>query len=719
MKKKLLNVICLSLCVVGFSNVFIAKANADEEYVPSPAPTEAPIEDITPTPTEVPEEILEVSSIEVIQYPSKMTYRKGEDFDTRGMIVEGYYSDGSSAIITDYEVIGYNKDQIGQQTIMILYQNKIAVFNVEVLQGIVTNIQTSYRDTTTISLTWDEVSNALKYEIYELDQITGEYTFVNEVYSNSITLNYSPGTIHTYVIYSFEELLGTVVQSDASEEYTTATLPEAVTNLVVTATGTNSITLAWDPVIGATGYMIYRSTAGAEDYVLAGTTSKTTFFNNKLVSGKSYNYKVVAYTLDANYTGDFSNVVDTSTNPGKVTMKYKVGEEKVRFSWSKVNGATSYELYMGDSINGFTLVANLPGNSKTYTHVVEGLTIGNTYTFYAVARKDYKGTSYCSLDNKTIDITIKPVEPTSTVGKLFPTDKAFLNSWSYKSLDFFRTYVNVEKSIPIPGLKTTNVGGFTSTTMVPQGLTFAKNYLLMSAYDSKSEENSVIYVLNKKTKELLTTLILPSKPHAGGMAFDGKNVWVTIGSKLAAITYSDIHTAARRKAPYTYINYSAVCPVSITASYVAYYDKKLWVGTYNELQATNLYSYRIDTIDEVPTLTEVDTMIMPTRVQGIVITSKGTVILSRSCQLHKGLRGYMRQLDVYKPDWKKTVNGVISLGDPVNTVSMPSMNEDIAIDGSYLYVTFESGAFEKSTYKMDRICAFKVTDVVKKTSNKK
>jgi hypothetical protein len=177
-----------------------------------------------------------------------------------------------------------------------------------------------------------------------------------------------------------------------------------------------------------------------------------------------------------------------------------------------------------------------------------------------------------------------------------------------------------------------------------------------------------------------------------------------------------VDAAAREKAPYAFVNYTSVHSLGITTSYITYYDNKLWVGTYNELLPTNMYSYTIDNKEAIPVLTKTDTIVMPTRVQGLAFTNKGTLILSRSCQLYKGLRGYMRQLDTYKPDFKNVVNGVIALEDLVNSVSMPSMNEGIAIDGSYLYVNFESGAFAASTYKMDRICAFKLVNVVKKVA---
>jgi hypothetical protein len=103
---------------------------------------------------------------------------------------------------------------------------------------------------------------------------------------------------------------------------------------------------------------------------------------------------------------------------------------------------------------------------------------------------------------------------------------------------------------------------------------------------------------------------------------------------------------------------------------------------------------------------------MPTRVQGVSFTDDGYLILSRSCQLYQGLRGYMRRIEVYQPDLKNGEGKTISIGSAINCIYTPSMNEGIALKGSYLYVLFESGAFPDASYKMDRICAIKLNSVL-------
>ena len=744
MKKKVLMLIFATLLISGYSNLSIKSdevsamsgQNTTQESpvatptvtpIPSvtpsatptpsvtPSVTPAPVVTVTPTPTPVPTP--QAISISIKQNPTKIVYEAGETLDLSNMFVEAAYIDGTSAYITDYQVTGYNTNTIGVQTIYITYQNQVATFNITVLPKRVTNIKTSYHDTSTITLTWDADPNAIRYEVYILDELSNVYNYSSSVTTNSLTLNYPAATIKSFQIYTVGMSQGIEYKSPLSDNIYAATNPELVANLSVSDSSDEYISLEWDEVTGATGYLVYRSLATKNSYELVGTVNTTIYTDSKVSSGTSYKYKVCAYVLDNTYQGAFSPLVDISTNPAMLVLKYKAGEEKVRLKWAKVTGATAYDVYMWDEVNGVTLLQTVKGNTNV-SYVVDGLETGGYYEFYAVSRRYYNGKTYYGENSDFVSIELAELESTSTTGKLFITEDALLKSWTYQKLSYFNTYVNLEKSFVIPGLATTNVGGFSSTMMCPQAITFAGNYLLVTAYDRAGEENSVVYVMNKKTRELITTLVLPGKPHVGGIAFDGTYVWVTSGTVVYSIAFSDIEAAISTGGAYNFVTYASTCKLDITTSYATYYDGKLWVGTYNELQNTTMNSYIIDDFDNAPTLTKVDTIAMPTRVQGVAFTSQGTLILSRSCQLYQGLRGYMRQIDVYKPDLSKKVNGVIQLGNLVNSVSMPSMNEGIAIDGNYLYVNFESGAFDKSTYKMDRICAFNLVDVVKKKTTK-
>ena len=152
------------------------------------------------------------------------------------------------------------------------------------------------------------------------------------------------------------------------------------------------------------------------------------------------------------------------------------------------------------------------------------------------------------------------------------------------------------------------------------------------------------------------------------------------------------------------------CPVSDTASYVAYYKGKLWVGAYNEKVKKYMYGYTINNKTGMPSLTLTNRILMPNRTQGVAFTSGGKMLVSRSCQTDKGKSGFMSCLDTYKPTWnlnKKT----IKKNKRKKSVPLPPMNEGIAISGAYTYIIYESPAFAECAAPVDRITAFKTKKI--------
>ena len=278
------------------------------------------------------EDTIMVNQILITQYPSKTTYTSGESLDLTGMIVQGYYNDGTSNIISAYDVVGFDCNQVGVQTVFIYYQNCIVTFSINIIPAKVTNITASSHTTTSLTLTWDALADIARYEIYSLDDTTGTYSLAASTQSNSITLSYSPGTIHSYQICTIGNIAGIEYRGEFSDIYTAATDPDMVTGLTVVETTTSSISLSWEEVVGATGYMIYRSPVSTNSTTYCGTIASTFYTDNNLYSGQSFRYKVCAYTWEDSYLGSFSSIVETSTNPAKMIVSTKAGDQKIRIS---------------------------------------------------------------------------------------------------------------------------------------------------------------------------------------------------------------------------------------------------------------------------------------------------------------------------------------------------------------------------------------------------
>ena len=111
--------------------------------------------------------------------------------------------------------------------------------------------------------------------------------------------------------------------------------------------------------------------------------------------------------------------------------------------------------------------------------------------------------------------------------------------------EFAQLYVQ-QYATAIPGLAHTDVNGQDCTTMVPQGICIAGDYMIISAYDASGQCDSVLYVLsntNPASRKYLTTLVLPNKAHVGGIAFDGSYLWVSNGRDVSSIQYTELVNA--------------------------------------------------------------------------------------------------------------------------------------------------------------------------------
>ena len=72
-----------------------------------------------------------------ITTPTKTEYTEGEELDLDGMKVTAKYSDDTTKdiAVTDCEVTGYNKNEVGEQTVTVTYEGKTATFKVTVKEA--------------------------------------------------------------------------------------------------------------------------------------------------------------------------------------------------------------------------------------------------------------------------------------------------------------------------------------------------------------------------------------------------------------------------------------------------------------------------------------------------------------------------------------------------------------------------------------------------------
>lgn len=186
------------------------------------------------------------------------------------------------------------------------------------------------------------------------------------------------------------------------------TIKPQVTNKISASQTTNSVTLKWNKVTGATGYTIYQYNEKTKKWVTVKTLTATSLTVKNLKAGTVYKFKIKAYKNDeGTISGAASGIFTTATKPAtpKIT-KLTTTKGKATLNWSNVSGESGYEVYYSANKNsGFkqatTTNANVVKASKSK------LTSGKTYYFKVRAYKTVDGTKIYSAWSAVKSVKIK------------------------------------------------------------------------------------------------------------------------------------------------------------------------------------------------------------------------------------------------------------------------------------------------------------------------
>ena len=167
------------------------------------------------------------------------------------------------------------------------------------------------------------------------------------------------------------------------------------------------------------------------------------------------------------------------------TVTARGGSNRVMLSWNKVTGASGYYIYSRKSSESVYQQTAVVKGADTVSYLIKSLPQNTTYYYRVAAYCEVSGTQIEGKLSTAVSAKTAAVSATSKGAKKYSTKAAFTKSPAYKTYKKMRSAMNYNKSFAIPGMKTTNVAGFSCTTMVPQGLCLAGSYFLITAYDYK------------------------------------------------------------------------------------------------------------------------------------------------------------------------------------------------------------------------------------------
>lgn len=318
------------------------------------------------------------------------------------------------------------------------------------------------------------------------------------------------------------------------------------------------------------------------------------------------------------------------------------------------------------------------------------------------------------------ELSVTNTDPVYTMEQYLKTMKR--NKTVYKYACEGREQEKDYGTYVVPGLKATRTlqAGETGeakicSSMTPQGLAVAENYILISAYCRTKEHNSVIYMIDKESGSFIKEIVLNNRAHVGGLAYDtmNRNLWITgQGSTWAqANAISLEHLEA--------YDFGAECePIQFDmsynlyrmkrASFMTYHDGALFVGFFTQDDASIIEKYLVNadgTLYEKedrnlkrtvgvtgPVACAVSMQVISGKVQGMAFYNN-KILLTRSY----GVMPSEVQVFNYSR------YGILSTSEAYKTIRFPERLEQIYQNGNDIYALFESAAYSYRMSSFSRI----------------
>ena len=240
-----------------------------------------------------------------------------------------------------------------------------------------------------VNLTWDEVNDAISYNVYRDSSLIASPT------TNAFTdTNLADGT-YLYEVSAVDDAGEST--SKASVSATVNNLaPSAPTNLSASVNA-DSVNLTWDTVNEATSYNVYRDSS-----LIASPTSNA--FTDTALADGTYLYEVSAVDDAGESTSKASVSATVNNTPptAPTNLSASVNGSNVNLSWDTVADATSYKVYRDSS-----LIASPTTNAFTDTNLADG-----TY-LYEVSAVDEAGESTSKASVSATVNNLAPSAPTN------------------------------------------------------------------------------------------------------------------------------------------------------------------------------------------------------------------------------------------------------------------------------------------------------------------
>ena len=223
--------------------------------------------------------------------------------------------------------------------------------------------------TTSVAVTWTAVSGATSYTVYRSTSSGVQGSVIGSPTTNSFAdTSATPGTTYYYGVTASNGA-GASALSAQDSGFIALSPPGVPTNVAASdGTSTNTVTVTWTAVSGATSYTVYRSTTAGVQGTLIGSPTTNSLVDTTPTPGTTYYYGVTASnsagtsalsTQNSGFAavasgGSLAGLVVPVTSPVNLTT---VGTS----DWAHWAGY-DHKATGGSQISNFTMVGGQPAS---------------------------------------------------------------------------------------------------------------------------------------------------------------------------------------------------------------------------------------------------------------------------------------------------------------------------------------------------------------------
>ena len=342
-------------------------------------------------------------------------------------------------------------------------------------------------------LYWDAVANAEKYNIYIDDYINNTGKLLLFEVTDTYRMITKMDNDYEYKFYVSAVVDG--VESELSECITVvskegAEIIKSVSGIKGT-TGTNSVTLSWNPVEGVRYYKVYCSqNDNRYTAVCRTTTTSTSTVISGLTSGTAYYFWVTAYYPNNEESSMGNSVSFTPGSPSKPqtpgNISYIAGDTQALLYWDAVANAEKYNIYIDDYINntGKLLLFEVTDTYRMITKMDNDY----EYKFYVSAVVDGVESELSECITVVSKEGAEIIKSVSGIKGTTGTNSVTLSWNPVEGVRYYKVYCSQNDNRYTAVCRTTT----TSTSTVISGLTSGTAYYFwVTAYYPNNEESSM------------------------------------------------------------------------------------------------------------------------------------------------------------------------------------------------------------------------------------